>query len=68
MTDKHDKPYGRSEEYLVYRLVERLGAPDFSDVVKSITSFYELDLDHMALLFAYERIRESEESILSRGM
>lgn len=52
----------------MYRLVERLGAPDFSDVVKSITSFYELDLDHMALLFAYERIRESEESILSRGM
>lgn len=63
--NENDKPYARSEEYLVLRLIERFG--DFKKVVKAYESFYDLDEDWVSHLFAYEKIRQAEEAMLSFG-
>lgn len=65
MLNAHDKPYGRSEEYLVLRLIERFG--NLTEVVKAFDEFYTLNEDWLSHLFAYEAIREAEEQTLATG-
>jgi hypothetical protein len=63
LTDDHDQPLGRSEDYLVWRIIERVGSP--RDFMKHYDEFYSLPEDQMAHLFAFELVRDSEERVLS---
>lgn len=63
LTDKNDKPFGRSEEYLIFRLVERIGSP--KKFIKHFEEFYELSEDNMSHLLAYALIRQEEDQVLA---